>query len=43
MPSRPAATNHERIEAGPASLAALRAPTSQPDPMIEPREMNSRP
>src|SRR4051794_33473363 len=30
----------DRIEAPPADLAAVRAPSSQPDPMIEPSEMN---
>src|ERR1700712_3156225 len=30
----------ERIDAPPADFAAVRAPNSQPDPMIEPSEMN---
>src|SRR6478736_8896901 len=31
------------IDAGPATCAASRAPSSQPDPMIEPRDTNVRP
>jgi hypothetical protein len=31
------------IDAGPASCAALSAPKSQPEPMIEPTAVNSRP
>src|SRR5690625_6886470 len=34
---------HDRIAAGPAMLAASKAPKSQPDPMIEPTPVNSRP
>src|SRR2546423_15619390 len=39
----PAASSHDRIDAGPAASAALSAPSSQPDPMIEPSETNIRP
>src|SRR4051794_20322085 len=31
---------HDRMEAPPADFAAVRAPSSQPDPIIEPSEMN---
>jgi len=31
------------IDAGPAVSAAFRAPSNQPDPMIEPSETNIRP
>src|SRR5579875_2779555 len=31
---------HDRIDAPPADFAAVSAPNSQPDPMIEPSEMN---
>src|SRR5436190_9927164 len=34
---------HEMMAAGPASTEALRAPNSQPEPMIEPTLANSRP
>ena len=39
----PAASSHERIDAGPATFAALSAPRSHPDPIIEPNEMNISP
>src|ERR1019366_3391115 len=38
-----AASTHEIREAGPASVAAVSAPNSQPEPMIEPSETNIRP
>jgi hypothetical protein len=38
-----AASTHEITEAGPAIVAAVRAPSSQPEPMIEPSETNMRP
>ena len=38
-----AARIHDRIDAGPATSAAFNAPSSQPDPMIEPSETNIRP
>ena len=39
-----AAITHETREPPPpASPAAVRAPSSQPDPMIEPSEMKVRP
>jgi hypothetical protein len=38
-----AARIHERMEAGPATLAAFKAPSSQPDPMIEPSDTNISP
>src|SRR5450756_2678113 len=38
-----AARTHEIREAGPASVAAVSAPSSQPEPMIEPRDTNIRP
>lgn len=33
----------DRIAAGPAMLAASKAPNSQPDPMIEPTPVKRRP
>ena len=33
----------EMIDAGPATSAAFSAPSSQPDPMIEPSETNISP
>src|SRR5664279_382175 len=38
-----AARIHEMMDAGPATSAAFRAPSSHPDPMIEPSEMNISP
>ncbi len=38
-----AARTHEISDAGPAFCAALSAPSSQPEPMIEPRETNISP
>ena len=38
-----AARTHDKIDAGPATCAALSAPSSQPDPMIEPSETNISP
>src|ERR1700712_5241572 len=34
------ASSQDRIDAPPADFAAVRAPSNQPDPMIEPSEMN---
>jgi hypothetical protein len=34
------ASSHEISDAPPAALAAVSAPNSQPEPMIEPSEMN---
>src|SRR3978361_1130124 len=39
MTMTPASTQ-DRIDAPPADFAAVRAPSSPPDPMIEPSEMN---
>src|SRR3569833_3235151 len=41
--SMTAASTQESNDAGPASLAAVSAPSSQPDPMIEPRDANMSP
>src|SRR5690349_5135879 len=38
-----AASTQDTSEAGPASVAAVSAPRSHPEPMIEPRETNRRP
>ena len=38
-----AASTHEMIDAGPAVSAAVSAPSSQPEPMIEPSDTNIRP
>ena len=38
-----AASIHDRIDAGPAAVAALSAPSSQPEPMIEPSDTNMSP
>ena len=38
-----AARIHETIDAPPATLAAVRAPRSQPDPMMEPSEIKVSP
>src|SRR2546430_999764 len=35
--------HHEMIAAGPAAMRAVWAPNSQPEPMIEPAEAQSRP
>ena len=43
MASIAAASTHEMIDAGPAVSAAVRAPSSQPDPMIEPSDTNISP
>ena len=34
------ASTHETSDAPPAAFAAVSAPSSQPEPMIEPSEMN---
>src|SRR6516165_9075464 len=39
----PAPITHDTSDAGPATTAALSAPSSHPDPMIDPSEMNVRP
>ena len=39
----PAASNQDKIDAGPATFAALSAPNGQPEPMIEPSETNISP
>jgi len=41
--SMKAARIHDRTDAGPATCAALSAPSSQPEPMIEPSETNISP
>lgn len=38
-----AVSTHETSDAGPATFAAFKAPSSQPEPMIEPSETNIRP
>src|SRR2546423_3590154 len=38
-----AASTQDSSDAGPATVAALSAPSSQPEPMIEPSETNIRP
>ena len=35
--------SQEMIAAGPATLEAVSAPSSQPDPIIDPTEANMRP
>ena len=35
--------HHEMIAAGPAAMSASCAPNSQPEPMMEPAEAQSRP
>ena len=38
-----AASIQDKTDAGPATSAALSAPSSQPEPMIDPSETNIRP
>ena len=43
MASIAAARIHEMIDAGPAVSAAVSAPSSQPEPMIDPSDTNISP